>query len=127
MADGDMASSSGTRRIASVPQSDAPIATSKTPTKPPRFQAISLSSSRPAELGDDALPISFDELLLVADVCLGERHPAVGPLAHGLLLGRLLIGRPRDVQLYHARHQRGVFVLLAPPLLEALHEHLDLL
>src|SRR5215216_1052252 len=175
MADGDIASSSGTRRIASVPQNDAPIATSKTPTKPPRFQAISLSSSRPAELGDDALPVGSDELLLVApdvvdvdlveaqvhvvlevlqvlvqvgggedavlevldgdllrhrrevlrvaDVCLGERHPAVGPLLHRLLLGRLLVFGPGDVKLDHARHGRGVLVLLARPLLELLHEH----
>ena len=66
MADGDIFASNGTRRIASVPQSDAPIATSKTPTKLPRLQAISLSSSQPAELGDDALPVGLDELLLVA-------------------------------------------------------------
>src|SRR5215216_1164298 len=179
MADGDIASSSGTRRIASVPQNDAPIATSKTPTKPPRFQAISLSSSRPAELGDDALPVGPDELLLVApnvvdvdlveaqvhvvlevlqvlvqvgrgedavlevldgdllrhrreilwvaDVCLGERHPAVGPLLHRLLLGRLLAFGPGDVNLDHARHIRGVLVLLAGAFLELLHEHLYLL
>src|SRR5215207_2383174 len=136
-------------------------------------------SARPAELGDHALPVSFDELLLVApdvvdvdlveaevyvvldvfqmlvEVCGGEdpisevvyvdqlrhrrevlgvtyvglreRHTTVGPLAHGLLLGRLLVLRPRDVQLYHARHESGVLALLARPLLEALHEHLDLL
>src|ERR687889_72023 len=33
----------------------------------------------------------------VADVGLGERHPAVGPLPHGLLLGLLLTLRPGDV------------------------------
>src|SRR5215211_3679219 len=175
MADGDIASSSGTRRIASVPQNDAPIATSKTPTKPPRFQAISLSSARPAELGDDAFPVGPYELLLVApdvvdvnlveaqihvvldvlqvlvqvsggedavlevldgdllrhrrevlwaaDICLGERHPAVGPLLHRLLLGLLLVFGPGDVKLDHARHETGVLVLLARPLLELLHEH----
>src|SRR5918997_551761 len=67
------------------------------------------------------------EVLGVADVGLGEWHPAVWPLAHGLLLGLLLVFGPGDVQLDHARHSRGVLVLLARPLLELLHEHLDLL
>src|SRR5919107_3436256 len=37
------------------------------------------------------------EVFRVADVGLGERHSAVGPLPYGLLLGLLLTLRPRDV------------------------------
>src|SRR5918997_2221463 len=48
------------------------------------------------------------EVLGVADVGFGKRHPAVGPLAYGLLLCLLLALRPGDVQLHHARHRARV-------------------
>src|SRR5829696_1400537 len=67
------------------------------------------------------------EVLGVADVGLGERHPAVGPLPHGLLLGLLLTLRPGDMWLHHAWHGARVLVLLPCPFLKLSHEHLYLL
>src|SRR5215218_411248 len=67
------------------------------------------------------------EVLGVPYVRLGEGHPAVGPLPDGLLLGFILILGPGDVELYHARHLGGVLVGPARPLLELLHQVLDLL
>ncbi len=67
------------------------------------------------------------EVLRVADISFGERHPAVRPLAHGLFLGLPLRAGVGDVKLYHTRHIARVLVLLARPLLKPLYEHIYLL
>src|SRR5215203_1663670 len=67
------------------------------------------------------------EVLGIADVGLGERHPAVGPLPYGLLLGLLPTVGVGDVELNYSRHGARVLVLLPRSLLEPLYEHLYLL
>jgi len=67
------------------------------------------------------------EILGAADVPLREVHPAVGPLAKGVVEGFLLGRGPRDVHQHHAGHRVGVLARGAGSLPEVLQEHPDLL
>src|SRR5437870_1707057 len=67
------------------------------------------------------------EVLGIADVLLGEGHPTVRPFSHGVALGFVAGGRPRDVDLEELGHDGRVFASLAGTLRVASPRHLDLL
>jgi len=77
-------------------------------------------------LGPDQLR-HIGDVLRVADVLLGEGHPAVRPLADGVRLGDGLCLCPRDVDLEQLRHGVRIPAALEGALGELVPEHVDLL